>query len=250
LWLLKRFGTLLSFHPILLGLILLSRRFWIEGSILITSGVVVILIVEFYTNAKTRLPGRQYLSRATQDSLQRFENGTPQQTYDDNDTLHDIGSLRGRPRGSVASVLDMMSLTLAVMPPSSKNRGPIPLRKCLYHSVIHALVYDSILSATENLDDLIATERAARTHPDAPPHLPPLSFADHAEEMAGILYAPELVAPPPIIWLPNDSAGVARSEALDLQKYHNLQVTLDVCSKDDVSRRSSDSRRRIQIPSS
>jgi hypothetical protein len=100
------------------------------------------------------------------------------------------------------------------------------------------------LSATENLDDLTATERAARTHPDAPPHLPPLPFADHAEEMAGILYAPELVAPPPIIWLPNDSAGVARSEALDLQKYHNLQVTLDVRSKDDVPRRSSDSRRR------
>lgn len=99
---------------------------------------------------------------------------------------------------------------------------------------------------TETLDDLTATERAARTHPDAPPHLPPLPFTDHAEEMAGILYAPELIAPPPIIWLPNDSAGVARSEAVDLQKYHDLQVTLDVRAKEDVLARrpaSSSSRR-------
>lgn len=87
---------------------------------------------------------------------------------------------------------------------------------------------------TENLNDLTATERAARTHPEAPPRLPPLSFSDHEEDTAGLLYAPELIAPPPIIWLPNDSAGVARSEAVDLQKYHDLRVTLDVRVTDDV----------------
>lgn len=129
LWLLKRFGTLLSFHPILLGLILFSRHFWIEGGVLMGSGFLVILIVEIYTNAKTRLPSRNSLSAATQDSLQRFENGPIQQNYDDNDTLPDISSLLGRPRGSMASVLDMMSLTLAVTPSSSKNRGPVPLRE-------------------------------------------------------------------------------------------------------------------------
>lgn len=96
---------------------------------------------------------------------------------------------------------------------------------------------------TETLDDLTATERAARTHPDAPPHLPPLGFADHAEDMAGILYAPELIAPPPIIWLPNDSAGVARSEAYDLEKYHDLRATLDVHTKEDVIPRTSSSSR-------
>ena len=89
-------------------------------------------------------------------------------------------------------------------------------------------------SETETLDDLTATERAARTHPDAPPHLPPLPFADHAEEMAGILYAPELLAPSPMIWLPNDVGGIGRSEAYDLQKYHGLQVTVDVRSMNDV----------------
>jgi hypothetical protein len=52
--------------------------------------------------------------------------------------------------------------------------------------------------------------------------------------MAAILYAPELIAPPPTIWLPNDTAGVARSEAYDLEKYHGLRVTLDVRTKDDI----------------
>jgi hypothetical protein len=62
--------------------------------------------------------------------------------------------------------------------------------------------------------------------------------------MAGILYAPELIAPRPIIWLPNDSAGVARSEAYDLEKYHGLQATLDVRSKDDAGPRTPSSRNR------
>ena len=51
---------------------------------------------------------------------------------------------------------------------------------------------------------------------------------DAAEEMAGILYPPALTATAPTIWLPNDAAGVARSEAYDLQHYHHLAVTIDV----------------------
>jgi hypothetical protein len=102
-----------------------------------------------------------------------------------------------------------------------------------------------LLAATETIDDLTATERAARSHPDAPPFLPSLSFADHADELAGILYAPELIAPPPTIWLANDRAGVARSEAYDLQQYHGLRATVDVRSKDDVLvPRDHDERRR------
>ena len=96
---------------------------------------------------------------------------------------------------------------------------------------------------TETLDDLTATDRAARTHPEAPPHIPPLPFTDHAEDMAGILYAPELTAPPPIIWLPNDTAGIAMQEAVDLQQYHSLPVTLDVRSQYDVMQRRPESTR-------
>ncbi|TFK26704.1 hypothetical protein FA15DRAFT_754865 [Coprinopsis marcescibilis] len=227
IWLLKRFGTLLSFQPILLGLVLLSRNFWIEGGVLVGTGVFVIIFVESYCAWKTRLPGFRTLSPITQNSVERFMSGADSylDTEDENGNGSSARAGGGmRTRGSLASVLEMMSVTLAVIPSASSYRGAVPLQ-------------------TENLDDLIATERAARTHPDAPPHLPPLPFTDHAEDMAGILYAPELIAPPPIIWLPNDSAGVARSEAVDLQKYHDLQVTLDVRAQEDVLRRSSSSRR-------
>ncbi|KAJ7482288.1 hypothetical protein B0H11DRAFT_2193371 [Mycena galericulata] len=221
IWLLRRFGTLLAFQPILLGLIFLSREFWIEGGVLIGTGLFVIVFVEIYVINRTRLPGRRSLPPITRDSLDSFSAAarpSRRRTVDD-ETASLVSSGRQgeghRTRRSIASVLEMMSVTLAVMPPLKPEQVSIPLR-------------------TETLDDLTATERAARTHPDAPPHLPPLAFSDHAQEMASILYAPELVAPPPIIWLPNDSAGVARSEAIDLQKYHKLRVTLDVHSKDDV----------------
>lgn len=61
---------------------------------------------------------------------------------------------------------------------------------------------------------------------------------DAAEEMAGILYPPALTAPAPTIWLPNDSAGVARSEAYDLQHYHHLAVTIDVRTVADAKQAS------------
>ncbi|KAJ3936119.1 MAG: hypothetical protein NXY57DRAFT_886512 [Lentinula lateritia] len=217
LWLLRRFATLLAFQPILMGLIFLSRRFWIEGGILVGTGCAVILFVETFAIWKTRTPGRRSLSPITNDSLDTFRSAaraSKRTSVDEAST--GTGAPGGRTRGSMASVLEMMSLTLAVMPSSSLTRSPVPLQ-------------------TETLDDLTATERAARTNPDAPPLLPPLPFTDHAEEMAGILYAPELIAPPPIIWLPNDSAGVARSEAVDLQKYHDLVVTLDVRTKDQAA---------------
>ncbi|KIM47616.1 hypothetical protein M413DRAFT_439287 [Hebeloma cylindrosporum] len=198
IWLLRRFGTVLSFQPILLRLIFMTLKFWIEGGILVGSGVFVIVFVETYTNWKTRLPGRQSLSPITQNSLDTFASGADRYLNHETDTVNGDSSIPG---------------------------GAVPLQ-------------------TDTLDDLTATERAARTHPDAPPHLPPLPFTDHAEEMAGILYAPELIAPPPIIWLPNDSAGVARSEAVDLQKYHDLQVTLDVRATEDVMPTRSSSRSR------
>ncbi|KAF8167474.1 hypothetical protein B0H34DRAFT_18533 [Crassisporium funariophilum] len=225
IWLLRRFGTLLSFQPILLGLVLMTRHFWIEGGVLVGTGVFVIIFVESYTTWKTRLPGRKSLSPITQNSIDTFASAADRYIDHETDTINGSSLPGTRTRGSMASVLEMMSVTLAVMPSASTYRGAVPLQ-------------------TETLDDLTATERAARTHPDAPPHLPPLPFTDHAEDMAGIMYAPELIAPPPIIWLPNDSAGVARSEAIDLQKYHDLAVTLDVRAQEDVNHRRSSSSRR------
>ncbi|RDX50995.1 hypothetical protein OH76DRAFT_1507025 [Lentinus brumalis] len=218
IWLLRRLGTILAFQPLVLGLIFLSRRLWAEGGVLCAAALFVVIVVEGFCNWRTKIPGRSSLSPITQDSLSTFEkNAKPARPRDlDEESTSLVSSARiSRARGSFASVLEMMSLTLAVTPSPSENRGPVPLE-------------------TETLDDLTATERAARTNPDAPPHLPPLSFADHAEEMAGVLYAPELLAPPPMIWLPNDVGGIGRSEATDLQRYHNLPVTLDVRSQEDA----------------
>ena len=130
MWLLKRFGTLLSFQPILLGLILLSRRFWIEGGILVGAGVFVVVFVEIYCGMKSRLPSARNLSPITKNSLYRFASGADQ--YLDAEQETNESSRRGghmRTRGSMASVLEMMSITLAVMPSSSTYRGPVPLRE-------------------------------------------------------------------------------------------------------------------------
>lgn len=131
IWLLRRFGTLLAFQPGLLGLIFLSRHFWIEGGFLAGAGLAVIIFVESYTSRKTRLPGRASLSAITKDSLDTFQktSTTVNRTsvYEESASL--VSSAPGmRTRGSMASVLEMMSLTLAVMPSPSPSRGPVPLR--------------------------------------------------------------------------------------------------------------------------
>lgn len=144
LWLLKRFGTLLSFQPILLGLILLSRRFWIEGGILVGAGVFVVIFVEVYCHLKARPPNawNAGLSPITRNSLDRFASGADRNVDSEQET--NDSSRRGghmRTRGSMASVLEMMSITLAVMPTSSTYRGPVPLRKSmsLFYSPIFCL---------------------------------------------------------------------------------------------------------------
>ncbi|KZS96094.1 hypothetical protein SISNIDRAFT_451774 [Sistotremastrum niveocremeum HHB9708] len=231
MWLVRRFGTLLCLQPLLLGLILLAYRFWTLGGVLVGCGVLIILVVELFTWWRSRLPGIKTLNSQSREALDIFRRAARSppnvfQSPSNNDEVRE-GSARQRTRsrGSLASVLDMMSITLAVAPSSGKRRRPVPL-------------------ANEDIDDLVATERAARTHPDAPPHLP---FVDPSEEMVEILYAPELLAPPPTIWLPNDTSGVARQEAHDLQRYHDLNATLDVRASEDVlppQIRRSTSRRR------
>jgi hypothetical protein len=220
IWLLKRFASLIALQPILLGLILLSRKLWPEGCALVGAGLFTLVFVEVYTRLKERSPGRGSLNPVSQHALESFGKTAKPTALAvlESESPSIISSGRAaRTRGSFASVLEMMSMTLAVEPSQYQQHGPVPI-------------------PTETLDDLTATERAARTHPDAPPRLPPLSFAGHAEEMSRILFAPELIAPPPIVWLPNDNAGVARAEAQDLEHYHGLKTVIDVRSKDDVIR--------------
>jgi hypothetical protein len=136
IWLLRRFATLLAFQPLLLGLIVLSRRLWILAGVLLGVAIGIIIVVEVYCNWKTRLPGPSSLSAITQDSLRTFASTahlSVGHNADDENTSFFSTSRGARTRGSMASVLDMMSLTLAVEPSPSQQRGPVPLRTYIYH---------------------------------------------------------------------------------------------------------------------
>ena len=80
---------------------------------------------------------------------------------------------------------------------------------------------------TESINDLVSTARAAATNPAAPPQL---NRPDPEYDVADLLYPPTLLAPPPLIWLSNDEAGVAESEASDLRRFHQLEAVLDAPS--------------------
>ena len=75
------------------------------------------------------------MSAITQDSLRAFASTARLSAGHDTDEENaSFGASRGtRARGSMASVLDMMSLTLAVEPSSSRQRGPVPLRMYSQH---------------------------------------------------------------------------------------------------------------------
>lgn len=214
LWLLQRLANLTILQPLVLGLIILTRRLWVTGGVLIGISILLLSSMEFYTRLRLRLIQPDTLSDITKEMLYRFRRGAQaeanQYPYTEGSSIPGVSA---PPRSSVASVLEMMSITLAVIPPGVKKRGPIPLY-------------------SEAIDDLTATETAARTNPDAPPRLPPLAFMTHTEEMHSILYTPELLAPPPVIWLPNDFSGVAETEAIDLFRYHDLQTTLDISASE------------------
>jgi len=134
IWLMKRFGSLLAIQPILLGLIFLTRNIWIEGGVLVGVGAFVIVFVETYTRRKLRQPGVKSISPITRDALDVFKQTAQQKNRriedDESFSFVTAGDEERRstpPRGSIASVLDMMSLTLNVTP--STSRGAVPLSK-------------------------------------------------------------------------------------------------------------------------
>ena len=94
-------------------------------------GAVTIFIVEIYTTYKTRLPGRKTLNEATIESLETFQATahSKRRAIEEEESI-DNTDVQPRPvyhRGSFASVLEMMSITLAVAPSNSQSRSAIPL---------------------------------------------------------------------------------------------------------------------------
>jgi calcium permeable stress-gated cation channel len=127
-------------QPLLLGLIFLSQRLWVLGGILTGLGTFLITAVEVYVVIRSGQPGRNSLPLSARQSLTMFrqfalcrpeqdEDSKPQQSnLDEQRSLTSRERLsQARSRGSLASVLEMMSITLATMPSHSRHRLPVPL---------------------------------------------------------------------------------------------------------------------------
>jgi calcium permeable stress-gated cation channel len=241
IWLIRRFASVMSLQPLLLGLIFFSHHLWVLGGILTGVGTFLVIAAEVYAVIRCRQPGRNSLPLSIRQSLTVFkhialqkldqdEESKSQDSHDEHRSFTSRERLsQARSRGSLASVLEMMSITLATVPSNLRQRLPLPLGGLLNFILFYCFIsLLTFLQETEDLDDLTATDRAARTHPAAPPHLPPLPFEDRARETSGMLYPPEMLADPPTVWLPNDQNGIARAEAYDLQRYHDLAVVLDL----------------------
>lgn len=133
MWLIRRFGTLLCLQPLLLGLILLAYRFWTLGGVLVGCGVLIVLIVELFTWWRSRLPGIKTLRPENRAALKTFRlaaRSSPnafQQSNNGEEGREGSARVRTRSRGSLASILDMMSFTLAVAPTSGRRKRPVPL---------------------------------------------------------------------------------------------------------------------------
>ena len=134
LFMLRRFALLLALQPLVLGLILLSRRLWPEAGALLGTSFAVALFVESFCSFKTRQPGVRSLSPITRNSLEVFRAAARparRRNVDEESVSLVSSDKNARSRGSMASVLEMMSITLAVIPSPSQMRGPVPLRE--YH---------------------------------------------------------------------------------------------------------------------
>jgi len=132
LFMLRRFALLLALQPLVLGLILLSRRLWPEAGALLGASIAAALFVELFCTLKTREPGVKSLNPVTQNALDTFKTAARpvrRRNVDEESVSLVDSEKKTRSRGSMASVLEMMSITLAVIPSSTRARGPVPLRE-------------------------------------------------------------------------------------------------------------------------
>ncbi|KAK4684130.1 ATP-dependent RNA helicase DOB1, partial [Tremellales sp. Uapishka_1] len=204
MWTLRRFGWALAVQPLVFGLILLSRDEYAIGGVSFGVALVVLLLSEALTVGRHPARSKKHLSPQTRDSLDRLSKQLLIKHGPEPDTPN--LTPRHRRRRSNASILEMIHTLLpgvSRLPPS----GPIPL-------------------PSENIDDLTQTEKAACTRPNLQDRPPQLSSRE-VDETKGLIYPPELLATVPVIWLPDDVAGVGRAEVLDLERFHRLQGIVD-----------------------
>jgi hypothetical protein len=212
LWTIRRFGWVLGVQPALYGLILLSRREWALGGASLSVALITDILSELATTRRYRRDTIRRLSASDRKTLDKMDDMMPSR-----DAYMAVEPGSGRPRMSDSSMLSRLA---ALLPGYSRlpEDCSLPLQ-------------------TENIDDLFDTERAAYARPsfarkegerraaDAEPGRG--FFHDPTASIRGLIYPDEILAPVPVRWLPNDDAGIAESEAADLETCHGLSAIVD-----------------------
>ena len=203
LWTIRRFGWVLGAQPSLFGLILLSRNEWSLGAVSLTVAVITITMSELVTVGLDGRKDRNTTSRQSRSIIDTIAN-------DMLEIRDDSANSTRRPRTSDASMLHRLTTLLP-----GYSRLPSDCRLPLQ---------------TENIDDLVHTERASYTRP-APANQNDdrqrRFYHEPTESLRGLIYPPEILAPIPVVWLSNDGAGVALREATDLQRNHGIATIVD-----------------------
>lgn len=203
LWTIRRFGWVLGTQPALFGLIMLSRREWALGGASLGIAVITIVVSEILTSRRYRQSKKTRLSSGTRVALDKIDREIRQT---DKESLTSGPSLRTRVSDS--SILRRVA---ALLPGYSRLPRDCPIPLC-----------------TEEVDDLFYTEKASFARPAfTKDHSDRQFFYDPTESIRGLVYPSAMLAPVPVVWLPNDQSGVATSEAADLESYHGLMAIVD-----------------------
>lgn len=217
IWLIRCLALVLLFQPVLLGLILLSRREWAIGGASLGVALAGLMLFEGLVWRKGR---PVTLSRTEHAKFRLFAKRLQSHAVEpiDNMSIDRPSELEnhGRRRRSNATIFELMS-DLLLPSNQTRSQGHLPLK-------------------TENIDTYLDPYRANLAHPDINQNqheLPPLSLRENENlDMAkyqaeNTMYPPGLIIPAPVIWLPDDKTDVGKQEVEDLRRFHRLSAMLD-----------------------
>ncbi|KAJ9103109.1 hypothetical protein QFC21_002531 [Naganishia friedmannii] len=216
--LIRSLAVVLLCQPVLLGLILLSRREWAIGGA--SLGVALAGLMLFEGLLVWRKGRSTALSRTEHAKFRLFAKRLQSHAVEpiDNMSIDRPSELEnsGRRRRSNATIFELMS-DLLLPSNQTRSQGHLPLK-------------------TENIDTYLDPYRANLAHPDINQNqheLPPLSLRENENlDMAkyqaeNTMYPPGLIMPAPVIWLPDDKMDVGKQEVEDLRRFHRLSAMLD-----------------------
>lgn len=209
-------GWVLCLQPLVLGLVILSRREWAIGGASLGVALAGLIVFEALARTKCRTPR---LSEDDRDRVRKFADsikGHAGELIDDFEESAQSEPSGTRPRRrSNATIFELMS-DLLIPAERRRGRGFLPL-------------------PTEHIDDLLDPYRANIAHPDIHQNqheLPPLSLRtgegfDMTKYHLRTMYPPEMIMPVPVVWLPDDQVNIGKQEVEDLRRFHRLPAMLD-----------------------